>query len=106
MRSPAMLLLLATAGCSFKVAGIGAPRGSHPDLSQPQVVPFDMAVSDARIINDVFDMRMQPPDMSPGLQLSHVPQHFLADGTCDLTVATSISTSAPLQIDGGGAPSG
>jgi hypothetical protein len=106
MRAPMLLLLLAAAGCSFKVPGIGVPpEKTHPDLSPPGLVAIDMAVRDASIIN-ILDMLAPPPDMSLGLQLSHVPQHFLDDGTCDLTVAMSISTSTPLQVDGVAVPSG
>ena len=37
--------------------------------------------------------------MTPPLQLSHLPQHYLTDGQCDLTVNTSIDTTA-RKVDG------
>lgn len=41
-----------------------------------------------------------PPDMaSPVLLLSHVAQHYLSDGTCDLVVNSSINTST-RKVDG------
>ena len=63
---------------------------------------MDMTSSDASIINGAGDMLGQ----DVGLVLSHVPQHLLGDGDCDLTVATSISITTPLQVDGNAVPSG
>ena len=107
MRSPFFWLCLAAAGCSFKVAGIAPPRASPADLSVGREdAAADLAVADGNPMVVDLQPLPPPPDLALGLVLSHLPQHYLSDGSCALTVATSISTSTPLLIDGAPAPTG
>jgi hypothetical protein len=91
-----LMCLLATNGCSFRVAGIDAPRGLH----------LDLAVRDGSIINQTIDLLTPTSDMPSVLLVSHVPQHFLDDGICDLAPSVSIVTSTPQLVDGHFVPSG
>jgi hypothetical protein len=100
----AWLLSLAS-GCVFGVQGLqvevggGDGGGDQQDLAGP---PDDLGTQQDLLAPD----DPPPPDlMPPVIQLSHVPQHWLGDGTCDLTVASSIDTTN-LKIDNATPPSG
>jgi hypothetical protein len=99
----AWLLLLAS-GCVFGVQGLQVEVGGGDGGGDPQDLagtPDDLGTDDGPAPDDG-----PPPDlMPPVIQLSHVPQHYLGDGTCDLTVASSIDTTN-LKIDGANPPSG
>ncbi len=95
-------------GCSFQIdpllpIGDGA-SGPQPDLRGADLAGLDLS---STVKADMAGMPPQP-DMAvvvPSFTPSHVPAHFVTDGTCMLTPAMSIDTSA-LQIDGAAPPAG
>lgn len=97
-----LAIALLSSGCVFKVRSVdGAVAGD--DLGAD-----DLAVGgdDLGDMGGVPDDLAPPPDLVPPvLMLSHVPQHYLTDGTCDLVVTTSIDTSA-RKVDGNDVPAG
>lgn len=105
------LLLVLASGCVFHVAGIDSGGSSTDDGGgmagedlAGNVIPGggeDLATPPGPV-----DMATTPPDLQPlPLGLSHVPQHYLTDGTCELTVNTSIDTTA-RTVDGASVPAG
>ena len=96
-------------GCAFQLRGVDvelAEDGGPPmedlatdDMASPP--PDDLTGADLSGV----DLAMPPGDLPPAFTVTHVPQHYLTDGTCDLTVATSIDTSA-LKVDGAAVPAG
>ncbi len=93
------LLLIAASGCTFQVPGAtgsaGGGQDAAPDLTNG-APPIDLGDgADA-------DLATPPPAT---LQPSHVAPHYLTDGTCDLTVASTIDT-ANRRVDGNAVPAG
>src|SRR5881398_803713 len=111
---PLLALALIATGCSFGVRGVDSGVATEgDDLAGVEPGSCD----DLATSGDVADMAMPaspdlatplppPPDMaSPTLMVSHVPQHYLTDGTCDLVVNTSIDTGT-RKVDGADVPAG
>src|SRR5258708_6169793 len=88
---PAAIDLAAVDSAAFDLAGV--------DLSSSDLVTVDLSSPDLTTV----DLLPPPADMTTVLAISHVAQHFLTDGTCDLTVASAIDTSN-LTIDGAAPP--
>ena len=100
-----LAIALLSGGCVFKVRSVDGGTGGGDDFG----VADDLAVGG----DDLGDGGTgEPPDLTPPpdlmpqvLMLSHVPQHYLTDGTCDLVVSTSIDTTAH-KVDGNDPPAG
>src|SRR4051812_16551644 len=103
-----LALALVSGGCAFKVGSVaGDDLGDVVDEDMANGGGDDLAMGGAGdlAMGAPVDMAL-PPDMTPPpLMLSHVGQHYLTDGTCDLVVTTSINTST-RKVDGNDVPAG
>ncbi|HEY2748090.1 MAG TPA: hypothetical protein VGL86_25880 [Polyangia bacterium] len=106
-------LAILSSSCVFKVNRVDTTGGGGDDLGTIVMGGDDLSLGgDDLAGSTVIDMAMPAIDMAvgpdlmhPSLMLSHVPQHYLTDGTCDLTVATSIDTTNK-KVDGVDPPAG
>src|SRR4051812_8015858 len=106
---PLLALALLAGGCSFGVRGVDSGVAAD-DADLAGIGGDDLAggdVADIAMGSPLDDLSMAtPPDIaSPPLMLSHVPQHYLTNGTCDLVVNTSIDTGT-RKVDGADVPAG
>src|SRR5690242_12666044 len=107
-----LALALVAGGCSFGVRGVDGSAGADEADLAGDVIGDDLATGEPADMataagDDLSTVPLPvPADMaSPPLALSHVPQHYLTDGTCDLVVNTSIDTTNHT-VDGAAVPAG
>ncbi|MGZ3441286.1 MAG: hypothetical protein ACXVDD_17320 [Polyangia bacterium] len=90
-------------GCQFNVHNVDLAGGSGDDLATTDGTDLagggdDMATAPPDLV--------PPSDMTPPVMtISHVPEHWITDPTCDLVVSTSINTST-RKVDGADVPTG
>ena len=97
---------LCCSGCVFKLRSVDAGAGGDDfgGVADLGVGGDDLGDGDMAVA-EPGDLAEGPDLATPLLTLSHVPQHYLTDGTCDLVVTTSIDT-ASRKVDGSDVPAG
>src|SRR6478609_2660193 len=103
-----LAIALVAGGCAFKVGSVnggddlGDNGGEDLAMGGDDLSPNG---SDDMAMGGPADMVTPIDLMPPPLMVSHVGQHYLTDGACDLVVTASINTST-RKVDVNDVPAG